>query len=111
LGDTLVRSLRFLDYNVEVQNYIDDTGVQVADVVVAFEKMLGLNLKEVKEKERERRDFDIYCSEIYSKVQKWYEDDEKNLTYRYETLHLIEKVVTKQNKWQFSSLKKWSPVT
>jgi arginyl-tRNA synthetase len=91
LGDTLVKSLRFLGYDVEVQNYIDDTGVQVADVVVAFEKMLGLNLEEVKEKEREREDFDIYCSEIYSKVQKWYEDDEKNLKHRYDTLHLIEK--------------------
>ena len=34
LGDTLVRALRFLGNPVEIQNYIDDTGVQVADVVV-----------------------------------------------------------------------------
>jgi len=36
LGDTLVRCLRFLGRSVEVQNYVDDTGVQVADVVVGF---------------------------------------------------------------------------
>jgi len=36
LGDTLVRCLRWLGTPVEVQNYIDDTGVQVADVVVGF---------------------------------------------------------------------------
>jgi arginyl-tRNA synthetase len=43
LGDTLVRCLRYLGRNVEVQNYIDDTGVQVADVVVGFQRILGLN--------------------------------------------------------------------
>jgi len=36
LGDVLVRCLRFLGHDVEVQDYIDDTGVQVADVVVGF---------------------------------------------------------------------------
>ncbi len=36
LGDTLVRCLRYLGHPVEVQDYIDDTGVQVADVVVGF---------------------------------------------------------------------------
>ena len=36
LGDTLVRCLRFLGRGVEVQNYVDDTGVQVADVVVGL---------------------------------------------------------------------------
>ena len=41
LGDTLVRCLRHLGQEVEVQNYIDDTGVQVADVVVGFQKLLG----------------------------------------------------------------------
>ena len=33
LGDTLVRGFRFLGYDVEVQNYIDDTGIQIADVI------------------------------------------------------------------------------
>src|SRR5437762_258238 len=40
LGDTLVRCLKWLGEHVETQNYIDDTGVQVADVVVAFEHLL-----------------------------------------------------------------------
>ena len=36
LGDTFVRLLRFAGREVDVQNYIDNTGVQVADVVVGF---------------------------------------------------------------------------
>ncbi len=39
LGDTLVRLLRAAKYKVAVQNYIDNTGVQVADVVVGFERV------------------------------------------------------------------------
>ena len=39
LGDTLARVLRHTGVPVEVQNYIDDTGVQVADVIV---KLTGL---------------------------------------------------------------------
>ena len=48
LGDTLVRCLRYLGRRVEVQNYIDDTGVQVADVVVGFERILGWTLEDVR---------------------------------------------------------------
>ncbi|MEJ2367811.1 MAG: arginine--tRNA ligase [Acidobacteriota bacterium] len=48
LGDTLVRCLRYLGRRVEVQNYIDDTGVQVADVVVGFQRVKTLPLEEVK---------------------------------------------------------------
>ena len=44
LGDTLVRLLRFQGRHVEVQNYIDDTGVQVADVVVGFTALEGKDL-------------------------------------------------------------------
>src|ERR671913_2102301 len=44
LGDTLVRVLRFRGNAVEVQNYIDDTGVQVADVVVGFRELEGVDL-------------------------------------------------------------------
>src|SRR6266478_5154888 len=39
LGDTFVRMLRAAGHDVEVQNYIDNTGVQVADVVVGFEHL------------------------------------------------------------------------
>ncbi len=49
LGDTLVRVLRFRGVPVEVQNYIDDTGVQVADVVVGFQQLEGKTLDEVRD--------------------------------------------------------------
>lgn len=48
LGDTLVRCLRFLGHTVEVQNYIDDTGVQVADLAVGFVAIRGLGLDDVR---------------------------------------------------------------
>src|SRR3990172_9323345 len=47
LGDSFVRCLRFLGHEVEVQNYLDNTGVQVADVVVGLERMEGKTLEEV----------------------------------------------------------------
>jgi len=47
LGDTLARCLRYLNRETEVQNYIDDTGVQVADVVVGFQKILEFDLEGV----------------------------------------------------------------
>src|SRR6185369_10342333 len=48
LGDTLVRVLRFRGTPVETQNYIDDTGVQVADVIVGFKELDRKSLAEVK---------------------------------------------------------------
>jgi arginyl-tRNA synthetase len=47
LGDTLVRLLRAAGYQVDVQNYIDNTGVQVADVVVGFERMAKKSRAEI----------------------------------------------------------------
>ena len=44
LGDTLVRVMRFRGALVEVQNYIDDTGVQVADVIVGFREIEHLSV-------------------------------------------------------------------
>src|SRR5207249_4937999 len=46
LGDTLGRCLRFFGHPVEVQNYIDDTGVQVADIVIGFREIRKEGLKE-----------------------------------------------------------------
>ncbi len=48
LGDTFVRLLRAAGYKVDVQNYIDNTGVQVADVVVGFLHLEGKSLAEVR---------------------------------------------------------------
>ncbi|HUF17922.1 MAG TPA: arginine--tRNA ligase [Thermoanaerobaculia bacterium] len=92
LGDTLVRCLRWLGYTVETQNYIDDTGVQVADVVVGFERILGVGEDFVRERiaDREQR-FDFYCWDLYARIGAMYESNPEALEWRRETLHLIEK--------------------
>jgi arginyl-tRNA synthetase len=65
LGDTLARSLRFKGEAVEVQNYIDDTGVQVVDVVFGLMEMEGLSLEDL---ERIPGKFDYYCWDLYARV-------------------------------------------
>ena len=112
LGDTLVRCLRALGTPVEVQNYIDDTGVQVADVVVGVlylpEEEIAGALKieicrrdELIEKLVERlpadgvppasnTDFDDLCWDIYPRVTARYESDPDFLARRAEVLHAIE---------------------
>ncbi|MEX2270214.1 MAG: arginine--tRNA ligase [Vicinamibacterales bacterium] len=89
LGDTLVRALRFRGWPVEVQNYIDDTGVQVADVVVGFRELEGQTLEGVKTIEASTR-FDFYCWDLYARVTEWYGTDKERLRLRGETLHAIE---------------------
>ena len=89
LGDTLVRLLRFLGVPVEVQNYIDDTGVQVADVVVGFQQLERLPPEEVAAL-AERPRFDHYCWDLYARVTAWYEDDPGRLTHRARALHDLE---------------------
>ncbi len=71
LGDTLARCLRFKGENVEVQNYIDDTGVQVVDVVygiMEFEK------KGIPDLEALEGKFDYYCWDLYAKVSAYLAD-------------------------------------
>ncbi|HSK11545.1 MAG TPA: arginine--tRNA ligase [Vicinamibacterales bacterium] len=89
LGDTLVRTLRFRGGSVEVQNYIDDTGVQVADVVVGFRELEGKNLDEVRAVAEGGR-FDYYCWDLYARVADWYQEDRGRLALRGQTLHDIE---------------------
>ncbi len=89
LGDTLVRVLRFRGVPVEVQNYIDDTGVQVADVVVGFRVLEGRTLDEIR-KIADRTRFDYYCWDLYARVTEWYELDKERLRIRAATLHDIE---------------------
>jgi arginyl-tRNA synthetase len=91
LGDTMARLLRFQGRPVEVQNYIDDTGVQVADVVVGFSQLEGRDLAGV----RALADdpgvrFDYYCWDLYAKVTEWYEGDAKRLKVRAAAMHSIE---------------------
>ena len=89
LGDTLVRVLRFRGIPVEVQNYIDDTGVQVADVVVGFRVLEGKTLDEIRRIADSTR-FDYYCWDLYARVTEWYGEDKERLGIRAETLHDIE---------------------
>ena len=89
LGDTLVRALRYRGTPVEVQNYIDDTGVQVADVVVGFRHLLNLDLAAVQHIADTTR-FDYYCWDLYARVTEWYDGDQARLAIRAQTLHEIE---------------------
>ncbi|HEV8375342.1 MAG TPA: arginine--tRNA ligase [Candidatus Polarisedimenticolia bacterium] len=77
LGDTLARCLRFLGRSVEVQNYIDDTGVQVADLVIGITHLEKLDLEGVRSLaarlEREGRPLDHYCWDLYARVSEMYE--------------------------------------
>jgi arginyl-tRNA synthetase len=91
LGDTLVRLLRFQNVPVEVQNYIDDTGVQVADVVVGFTTLEGRDLAAVRAlTEDPTVRFDYYCWDLYARVTEWYGQDKARLDVRAHTLHAIE---------------------
>ncbi len=85
LGDTFVRLLRASGQKVDVQNYIDNTGVQVADVVVGFLHLEKKTVAEVKAlvAECERRAagpeghaaaIDYYCWDLYARTSHWYSD-------------------------------------
>jgi arginyl-tRNA synthetase len=87
LGDTVVRILRESGETVEVQNYIDNTGVQVADVVVGFKHIENKTLDEIKAITEK---FDFYCWDLYAKVGQFYEEDKARLALRANTLHEIE---------------------
>src|SRR6185295_17452478 len=65
LGDVLGRALLSLSLPVEIQNYIDDTGVQLADVVVGFVDLRGMSAEEVA---AVPEPFDYYCWDLYSEV-------------------------------------------
>ena len=89
LGDTFVQLLRASGERVEVQNYIDNTGVQVADVVVGFQHMEKKPPKEVAALSQ-RPKFDYYCWDLYARVTQFYEEDEMRGALRGETLKGIE---------------------
>ena len=87
LGDTFVRLLKFRGNQVEVQNYIDNTGVQVADVVVGFVHLEKKNLQEV---ERLVLDpnirFDYLCWDLYARVFQFYQENRDALNLRSQAL-------------------------
>jgi arginyl-tRNA synthetase len=87
LGDSFVRCLRFLGHEVEVQNYLDNTGVQVADVVVGLERMQNRTLAEVTAIEGK---FDYFCWDVYAQVSDFYQQSEENKKWRSRTLQSVE---------------------
>ncbi|MGB2717883.1 MAG: arginine--tRNA ligase [Vicinamibacterales bacterium] len=90
LGDAFGRLLKYLGRRVEIQNYIDDTGVQVADVAVGFRELEGRDLDSVEQLANSTR-FDYYCWDLYAKVTEWYEEDKDRLRIRAAALHAIER--------------------
>jgi len=89
LGDSFVRLLRYAGREVDIQNYIDNTGVQVADVVVGFLHIEKKTRAEIEALTRQPR-FDYYCWDLYARVSQWYAEDKQNLQVRLQTLHAIE---------------------
>ena len=89
LGDSFVRVLRHCGREVEVQNYIDDTGVQVADVVVGFLHIEKKTFEEVRAIADEGR-FDYVCWDLYARVSGFYAEDRERLKLRENTLKAIE---------------------
>jgi arginyl-tRNA synthetase len=89
LGDAFGRLLRFLGRQVEIQNYIDDTGVQVADVAVGFRELESRDLAGVRQIADTTR-FDYHCWDLYARVTEWYADDKERLKIRTKALHDIE---------------------
>ena len=105
LGDTFARLLRPDSYKegwqLGVQNYIDNTGVQVADVVVGLTTLLGLNLNGVRERLTEIYEtnelIDYVCWDLYARVSQWYteagvpaEELQRRKQLRLDTLHALE---------------------
>src|SRR5277367_5584816 len=102
LGDTFQRLLRpdtfKTGYEVGVQNYIDNTGVQVADVVVGLVYLEGKTLATTRELLTElletNQRIDYYCWDLYARVSQWYTADLEHLAarkqIRLDTLHALE---------------------
>lgn len=89
LGDTFVRMLRASGRAVEVQNYIDNTGVQVADVVVGFHHLEKKSVDEVKALMAAPK-FDYYCWDLYARTSAYYGDHPEAIQWRRDALHAIE---------------------
>lgn len=89
LGDSFSRILRYAGERVEVQNYIDNTGVQVADVVLGFLHLEKKSLADVK-RLSEAEKFDYYCWDLYARVTVFLEEDKKRLELRADVLKKME---------------------
>ncbi|HMD78302.1 MAG TPA: arginine--tRNA ligase, partial [Terracidiphilus sp.] len=105
LGDTFVRLLRASGQKVDVQNYIDNTGVQVADIVVGLLHLERKSAADVRtliaaceewaKIQGPKLAIDYYCWDLYANTSQWYtsgtaEENEARKKLRYATLHEIE---------------------
>ncbi|GAC1356263.1 MAG: arginine--tRNA ligase [Acidobacteriaceae bacterium] len=102
LGDTFARLLRpdtyKSGYEIGVQNYIDNTGVQVADIVVGLVHLENKNLDQVRELLTElletNQRIDYVCWDLYARVSQWYTEDPAQAAarkqLRLDTLHALE---------------------
>jgi len=91
IGDTFVRILRATGRKVEVQNYIDNTGVQVADVIVGLKHVEKKTLDDVRRIIADSTvKFDYYCWDVYARVTPFYESNDPKHNLRAQTLKEIE---------------------
>ena len=91
IGDTFVRTLQFLGHEVEVQNYIDNTGVQVADLIVGFRYIEKRSIEEVRALIQDPgQKFDYYCWDLYAKATAYYAENDPEHEDRAQTLQEIE---------------------
>jgi arginyl-tRNA synthetase len=91
IGDTFIRILKACARHVEVQNYIDNTGVQVADVIVGFKYLENKSLAEVRTLIGDPTiKFDYYCWDLYARVSSFYEAQDPKHALRGKTLQEIE---------------------
>jgi len=97
LGDTVARVLKWLGFSTEVCNYIDDTGLQVVDVVTALLYLdpplftEGIcDLERMWEKVPEDQPFDYFCWDLYARFQNEVEGTPFLLEKRGQVLHEIE---------------------
>ena len=100
LGDVLARTLSFLGHRVEIQNYLDDTGVQVADVVAGLTRLKGVASEDdvrrairgepLPDGSRHPKGLAYLCWDVYAEIARVYEQDAEALEWRVQALHAIE---------------------
>ena len=94
IGDIITRILKKVNYNVKALNYIDDSGLQVADLIIGF-KYCGFS-QEPPNNEK----FDHYCGDtVYVSTTEKYNDDKDLESKRHEILKSIEDVNTETSKF------------
>ena len=94
IGDAVARILKKTQYDVRILNYVDDSGLQVADIIVGF-KHGGFAAEPPKDQK-----FDHYCGDIvYVKTTEKYETDPKLAAYRTEVLKQLEEGTSETAKF------------